>query len=206
MSPPSEISRPPVAETWEYSPEERTILLRAAHESVLAAAEGRALASPIPSGHLAEPRGVFTTLYQAEMLRGCVGFPLPVTPLFRAVLETARAAAVEDPRFAPVTLREAREIKISLSVMSALRRVSPEEVEAGRHGLLVSDGPRRGLLLPQVAVEHGWDRETFLQHTCLKAGLPPDHWRKSARIEVFTAEVFGDDVAQAVSKHTIDCV
>ena len=197
MSPLSEISRPPA--TWEYSAEERAILLRAARDSVRAAVERLALAPVVPSSHLAELRGVFTTLYHRGTLRGCVGFPFPVSPLYRAVVETARAAALEDPRFAPVERLELPEIKISLSIMSSLRRVAADEVEPGRHGLLISDGPRRGLLLPQVAVEHSWDRETFLRHTCMKAGLPPDRWSEGARIEVFTAEVFEDEAGASNS-------
>jgi len=144
---------------------------------------------------LMEPRGVFTTLYIGDQLRGCVGYALPIRPLYRAVGETARAAAFEDSRFWPVTPEEARELKISLSVLSPLFPIRAEQVEIGRHGLVISDGARRGLLLPQVPVEHGWDRETFLEQTCRKAGLPKDAWRKSAAIEAFSAEVFGDEGA-----------
>ncbi len=118
--------------------------------------------------------------------------PTPVAPLYRAVAETARAAAFEDSRFPPVTKDEALSLKISLSVLSRLFSIHPEAVEIGRHGLLISEEGRRGLLLPQVAVEHGWGRETFLEQTCRKAGLPLDSWRRSATIEGFTAEVFGD--------------
>jgi AmmeMemoRadiSam system protein A len=146
-----------------------------------------------PSPHLSEPRGVFTTLYLKNALRGCVGYPVPNVPLYRAVMETACAAAFEDPRFSPVTLAEASELKISLSVLSSLQAVPAETVEVGKHGLVISQGACRGLLLPQVAVEHGWDCITFLEQTCRKAGLPLDAWRSGARIEVFTAEVFGDD-------------
>jgi uncharacterized protein len=142
---------------------------------------------------LVEHRGVFTTLYLGGQLRGCVGYALPIQPLYRAVGETARAAAFEDTRFRPLTPEEAPELKISLSVLSPLFPIAPGEVEVGRHGLLISDGIRRGLLLPQVPVEHGWDRETFLAQTCRKAGLPEDAWQKSTTIEAFTAEVFGDD-------------
>lgn len=142
---------------------------------------------------LMEPRGVFTTLYIGDQLRGCVGYALPIRPLYRAVGETARAAAFEDSRFWPVAPEEARELKISLSVLSPLFPITAEQVEVGRHGLVISDGARRGLLLPQVPVEHGWDRATFLGQTCRKAGLPEDRWRKSAIIEAFTAEVFEDE-------------
>ena len=144
---------------------------------------------------LREPRGVFTTLYIGDQLRGCVGYALAIRPLYRAVGETARAAAFEDSRFWPVTPEEAPELKILLSVLSPLFPITAEQVEVGRHGLVISDGARRGLLLPQVPVEHGWDRETFLEQTCRKAGLPKDAWRKAATIEAFSAEVFGDEGA-----------
>lgn len=168
------------------------MLLHIAHEAILALVEGRDISFPIPCPHLAEPRGVFTTIYSSGKLRGCVGFPVASLPLFKAVAETARAAASEDPRFAPVSLAEARTLHISISILSPLSSITPSEIEIGRHGLVISDGPRRGLLLPQVPVEHGWDRNTFLEQTCLKAGLPPDAWRTGAHIEAFTAEVFGD--------------
>jgi AmmeMemoRadiSam system protein A len=192
MSLRSEPSRA-VREPQEYSAEERRLLLQAAHDSVTAAAERRAIPVDSPSAHLSKPRGVFTTLYLDGTLRGCVGFPLAIAPLYEAVIETARGAALEDPRFPPVTPQEANRITVSLSVMSPLMEIPAEKVEVGKHGLLICEGPRRGLLLPQVAVEHGWDRETFLQHTCRKAGLPADAWRQGARIEVFTAEVFGEE-------------
>jgi len=145
------------------------------------------------SALLSEPRGVFTTLHLDGELRGCVGYVAPVAPLYRAVAETACAAAFEDSRFLPVTTEEAPRLEVSLSVLSRLFPISPEAVEVGRHGLVVSLGGRRGLLLPQVAVEQGWGRETFLDQTCRKAGLPLDAWHKDATIEAFSAEVFGDN-------------
>jgi AmmeMemoRadiSam system protein A len=176
----------------EFSPEERALLLRLAHESINAAFEQREIALEAPTAHLAEPRGVFTTLYYRGGLRGCVGYVLPVAALFRTVAESARGAAFKDSRFAPVTPEEAAELKVSLSVLSPPQPIAPDEVEIGRHGLLVSLPPYRGLLLPQVAVEHGWDRTTFLEQTCLKAGLPANAWQQGARIEAFTAEIFAD--------------
>ncbi|MGA7079719.1 MAG: AmmeMemoRadiSam system protein A [Terriglobales bacterium] len=148
------------------------------------------------SALLSEPRGVFTTLYLEGELRGCVGYVAPVVPLYRAVAETARAAAFEDSRFLPVTREEGLRLEVSLSALSRLSPVPPDAVEVGRHGLVISLGGRRGLLLPQVAVEHGWGRETFLEQTCRKAGLPLDAWRKGATIEAFTAEVFSDNDAE----------
>lgn len=179
----------------EYSQEERTQLLRLAHEAIVAAVEQGALPDRSYSEHLSQARGAFTTLYLHGKLRGCVGYPLPVAPLFRTIAETARAAAFEDPRFAPVSREESRELKISLSVLSEMKVIRADEIEAGHHGLLISHAGRRGLLLPQVAAEHGWDRVTFLEQTCLKAGLPLNAWQE-ARIEAFTAEVFGDDICE----------
>jgi uncharacterized protein len=186
----------------EYSSEERKLLLQIAHESILSFLEGRDISLPAPSPHLAEPRGVFTTLYSDRKLRGCVGFPAPISPVYRAVIETARAAASEDPRFQPISLQEARALQISISVLSPLQPVSPDEIEIGRHGLVISKGAQRGLLLPQVPAEHGWDRITFLEQTCLKAGLPPDAWLSGAHIEAFTAEVFDDPGCVASSSRT----
>ncbi|MGA8540454.1 MAG: AmmeMemoRadiSam system protein A [Terriglobales bacterium] len=125
-------------------------------------------------------------------LRGCVGYAVPIAPLYRAVAETARAAGFEDSRFLPVTREEALNLEVSLSVLSPVLPIRPEAIQVGHHGLIVSQGVRRGLLLPQVALEHGWDRETFLEQTCRKAGLPPDAWRMAATIEAFSAEVFSD--------------
>jgi AmmeMemoRadiSam system protein A len=177
----------------EFSPEQRHALLAIAHEAIISTVEGRKLSPSSPSlPGLAEPRGVFTTLYLRGQLRGCVGYAAPVSPLYRAVAETAQAAAFEDSRFVPVTKEEARELEISLSVLSRLLPIQPEAVDIGRHGLVISQGVRRGLLLPQVPVEHSWDRETFLEQTCHKAGLPHDAWRKGASVEAFTAEVFSD--------------
>jgi uncharacterized protein len=176
----------------EFAPEERAVLLKLAHESILSALEGREISLTPPSPHLAEPRGAFTTIYFHGVLRGCVGYVLPVISLYRTVAETARAAAFEDTRFSPVMLEEAPLLEVSLSILSPLKSINPEEVEIGLHGLVVSDGKRRGLLLPQVPVEHQWDRVTFIEQTCHKAGLPRDAWQKGATLEAFTAEVFGD--------------
>jgi AmmeMemoRadiSam system protein A len=142
-------------------------------------------------GALLEKRGVFVTLKERGELRGCIGYPLPHKPLAAAVAEMAVAAAASDPRFSPVRLGELESVEIEISVLSVPRPVAnPEEVVVGRHGLIVSKGFHKGLLLPQVPGEYGWDRETFLDHACLKAGLPSDAWRKGARLEVFEAQVF----------------
>ena len=179
-------------EQGEFSPEERTLLLRLAHESILSALEERSISLEPPTPHLAEPRGAFTSLYLRRELRGCVGYVLPVNSVYQAVIDTARAAAFEDTRFYPVKLGEAEHLEIELSILSPPHTISADEVEVGRHGLLISMAGRRGLLLPQVPIERHWDRVTFLEHTCRKAGLPPDAWQKEAQIEAFTAEVFGE--------------
>ena len=176
----------------EFSPQERTLLLQLAHQAIVAALEQREISLVPPSPHLAEPRGVFTTLYYHGDLRGCVGYVFPVTSLYRTVAESARGAAFDDSRFAPVTRDQAPELEVSLSILSPPQPIQPEGVEIGRHGLLVKLGPYRGLLLPQVPVEHGWDRITFLEQTCKKAGLPSGAWQAGAQLEAFTAEVFGD--------------
>lgn len=176
----------------EFSQQERTLLLGLAHESILSALENREISLDPPSPHLAEPRGAFTSIYLDHQLRGCVGYVLPIGSVYRAVAETARAAAFEDSRFYPVTLDEARHLQIELSILSVPRPIAAEEVEIGRHGLLITAGFRRGLLLPQVPIEHQWDRVTFLEQTCRKAGLPSDAWQTGATIEGFTAEVFGE--------------
>lgn len=179
--------------TADFSQEQRSLLLSIAHDSILSAVERRPFADVPPEASvLLEPRGVFTTLYLDGKLRGCVGYAAPVAPLYRAVAETARAAAFDDSRFTPVTAEEAKRIKISLSVLSPLFPIHAEAVVIGHHGLVILHGNRRGLLLPQVPIEYGWDRETFLDQTCRKAGLPLDAWRKGATIEAFTAEVFAD--------------
>jgi AmmeMemoRadiSam system protein A len=180
----------------EFTPEERLILLNLAHESIVTALERRETSLIPPSPHFSEPRGAFTTIYYQGLLRGCVGYVLPVVSLYRTVAETARAAAFEDTRFSPITLKEASALEISLSILSPMRAIKPEEVEIGMHGLVVTQGGRRGLLLPQVPIEHHWDRVTFIEQTCQKAGLPRDAWQKGATLEAFTAEVFGDREAK----------
>ncbi len=176
----------------EFSAEERTLLLRLAHDSISAALQRRELSLDPPTPHLAEPRGAFTSLYLYGELRGCVGYVLPTSSVYRAVAETACAAAFDDNRFPPVTKDEAPQLEIELSILSPPQAIQPEAIEVGRHGLLITQHGRRGLLLPQVPVEHEWDRTTFLQQTCRKAGLPLDAWQKGATLQAFTAEVFSD--------------
>jgi len=185
-------SSPALAPAQEFSSEERSQLLRLAHDSISSALDHREIPLEPPTPHLAEPRGAFTSLHLYGELRGCVGYVLPTCPVYRAVAETARAAAFDDNRFLPVTPEEATHLEIELSILSPAQPIRSEEVEVGLHGLVISSHGRRGLLLPQVPVERSWDRTTFLEQTCRKAGLPADAWQKGATIEAFTAEVFGE--------------
>ena len=185
------------ASAQEFSPEERALLLRLAHGSIASAFEGREISLEPPTAHLAELRGGFTSLYRSRdgherELRGCVGYVLPACPVYRMVAETARAAAFDDNRFPPVAKEEAPQLEIELSILSRPLLIQPEAIEVGRHGLLIAWHGRRGLLLPQVSVERGWDRVTFLEQACRKAGLPGDAWQKGASVAAFTAEVFGE--------------
>ncbi|MCI4317288.1 MAG: TIGR00296 family protein [Thermoplasmata archaeon] len=155
---------------------------------------------PVPPPVFGERRGVFVTLhrYPQGTLRGCVGFPLPHLPLAEGIPRAAVAAAVEDHRFAPVSLDELDRIQVEVSVLTTPRPVvaepreeMPSAVVVGRDGLLADGWGSSGLLLPQVAVELGWDSRTFLDETCIKAGLPPDAWLDPAvKIRAFEAEIF----------------
>lgn len=162
------------------------------------ALEGHVGAGRVPPeegarGKLAAPGAAFVTLTRNGRLRGCIGYTEAVAPLFKVVQECAVAAATEDPRFPPVSPKELPSLHVEISVLTPLVPIRPEDVEVGRHGLMVEQGRMRGLLLPQVPVEWGWDRETFLDQTCVKAGLPPSAWRHGATLRAFTAEVFGEE-------------
>ena len=138
--------------------------------------------------------GAFVTLNKAHMLRGCIGNFFSHEPLYKNIQSMAIAAAVEDPRFRHVTMDELNQLDIEISVLSELETVkSLDEIEVGKHGLYVTRGFYRGVLLPQVATEYGWDRDTFLSETCMKAGLPEDDWKKPGiKIEKFSAQVFNE--------------
>jgi AmmeMemoRadiSam system protein A len=154
--------------------------------------EGRIPPEEGMQGKLAAPGAAFVTLTKNGRLRGCIGYTEAVAPLYRVVQECAVAAATEDPRFPPVSSSELPSLRVEISVLTPLFPILPEEIEVGRHGLMVTQGRMRGLLLPQVPVEQGWDRVTFLDQTCVKAGLPASAWRRGATLRAFTAEVFGE--------------
>jgi AmmeMemoRadiSam system protein A len=143
---------------------------------------------------LVQPGGAFVSLHVHGQLRGCIGTFAETDPLFRTVQQMAISAATRDPRFDQVAPEEMPEIEIEISVLSSLTPApDPAAIEVGRHGLHVERGRLRGVLLPQVATEHGWSREEFLAQTCRKASLPPDAWQLPGTvIEVFTAQVFSE--------------
>jgi hypothetical protein len=180
------------ADAFTLAPDARAELLRLARSAV-AEFVGRRAVIEDRSGRaeFAEPRGAFVTLRKRGELRGCIGFIEPVAPLGRAVIQAAIFAATEDPRFPPVAASEIADLRIEISVLAPAREIdNPRGVTVGTHGLIVERDGRKGVLLPQVPVENGWDRETFLEQASLKAGLPRDAWRRGAKISVFEAIVF----------------
>ena len=149
--------------------------------------------------HLEKKQGVFVTIKINNELRGCIGFPLPVFPLFEAVMRAADAAAFDDPRFPPLSAKELKNVKLELSVLTAPEKINvrkveeyPKKIKVGKDGLIVRFHGYSGLLLPQVAPEWGWDAETFLSQTCVKAGLSSNMWlaEKDLIIEKFQAQIF----------------
>ncbi len=142
-----------------------------------------------------EKRGAFVTLNKNNMLRGCIGYVKAFKPLEETIIDMAQAAAFRDPRFPPLVKDEFDDLEIEISVLSPIKEIeNVEEIEVGKHGIIIERGMNSGLLLPQVATEYGWDRETFLEHTCQKAGLPRDSWKKEdTTIRIFSAEVFHEE-------------
>jgi AmmeMemoRadiSam system protein A len=146
---------------------------------------------------LAEAHGVFVTLHREGKLRGCVGVIEAVGTLAATTRYAAVAAALDDPRFLPVGPEEVSNLQIEISVLSPLVDIDPSQIQVGVHGLLISRGTQRGLLLPQVAADHHWTSERFLQETCRKAGMPADAWQRGARIQAFTAQVIEEGARHA---------
>ena len=173
---------------------EKKALLALARETIRGRfTPGKRPAPPVAGEACAEKRGVFVTLHRDGELRGCIGYPLPMKPLWEAVQEMALAAAFEDPRFPAVGAGELGALDIEISVLTVPQEVSgPGDVQVGRDGIIVSKGFQRGLLLPQVPVEQGWDLEQYMSWGCRKAGLAPDEWRRMVQIETFQAVVFGE--------------
>lgn len=175
------------------SEEEKKVL----HRIAKAVIENKTKGKPVPdfkidSPVLKENRGAFVSLHKKGQLRGCIGYIEGRGPLHKTIEEMAEAAAFRDPRFLPVVERELSELDIEISVLTPLRKITDvNEIEVGKHGIYIKKGWNTGLLLPQVATEYKWDRKTFLEHTCQKAGLPSNAWKeKDTEIYIFSADIF----------------
>jgi len=173
--------------------DEQLQLLRLARETLAFHLGAGPAPEPVHLAHPDQHSGAFVTLHVRGDLRGCIGHPGSRRPLDEVVSACAIAAATEDHRFPSITARELPDVTIEISVLTPMTLVRDvSEVEVGRDGLVMEMGFRKGLLLPQVATEYGWDRETLLSHTCLKAGLPADAWKGGATIYRFQAQVFSE--------------
>jgi AmmeMemoRadiSam system protein A len=181
------------------SPADKKLLLQVARDSIAAHLQGKAV-TPVKatSPVLEEPRGAFVSLHRRGQLRGCIGYIEAIKPLLETVREMAPAAAFQDPRFRPLQADELADLEIEISVLTPLKLIkSTDEIEVGQHGLYIVRGLNRGLLLPQVATQYHWDRQTFLGQTCNKAGLPGDAWKDpGTQIFIFRAEIFADHSPQ----------
>jgi AmmeMemoRadiSam system protein A len=175
------------------SESDRQLLLRLARDTITAHVTGVQALAPDLAGVLARPGAAFVTLHARGDLRGCIGHLEVDEPLGRVIPRCAIGACSRDPRFAPVSAAELPAIDIEVSLLGPMETITgASDIEVGRHGLVVESGWQRGLLLPQVALEWNWDPETFLTHTCRKAGLPADAWKTGAKLWRFEAEVFGE--------------
>ena len=175
--------------------QQKKTLLRIARATIEKVTAGK----PCPSFEFDDPlfreeRGAFVTIHKNGDLRGCIGYVRAIKPLLETIIEMAEAAALHDPRFHAVQYDEVKELGIEISVLTPLRKIEQvDEIQVGVHGLMLENGFSSGLLLPQVATEYNWDRKTFLEHTCMTAGLDRDTWKdKNTKIYVFSADVFSE--------------
>jgi AmmeMemoRadiSam system protein A len=178
---------------FQLTDDDQRLLLQIARNAVRSYLLGRPPRLPeVPPTVLTEPLGTFVSIHKGQDLRGCIGNIHPAGPLYRSVAECAIGAAVGDPRFMPLSAPELPEVEFEISVLSPLERVDDiREIQVGKHGLVISKGTARGLLLPQVATMYNWDRDRFLQETCRKAGLRVDDL-KNATVQSFSALVFDE--------------
>ena len=182
-----------IAMTAAFSPEQRRHLLAAARQAIEDTLAGKPIRALPLDGAFGRRGGLFVSLHKHGDLRGCIGYPSTDDPLGATIGECAVAAATGDPRFPRVTAAELPDLDIEISVLTPVEPLAdPSDIIIGRDGLVIEHQHRRGLLLPQVATEYGWGRETFLSQLCLKAGLPRDAWKHGARLFRFQAEVFGE--------------
>jgi AmmeMemoRadiSam system protein A len=179
----------------DLSADDKKELLRIARDAIAAGLKNKAMPPPrTSSGAMNELCGAFVTLHLLGGLRGCIGYIEPRFPLRETIEEVAQKAALEDPRFPPLTIKELERVEIEISVLSPLKKVTDvNEIIVGTHGLVIDAGYTRGLLLPQVATEWGWGRGQFLSQTCRKAGLQADAWKQDkVTIYSFTSAVFSE--------------
>ncbi|MGD9848803.1 MAG: AmmeMemoRadiSam system protein A [Desulfuromonas sp.] len=179
----------------QLNPREQQMLLEIARSAIgQYLAEGELHIVPCEERRLNLKRGCFVSLKLKNQLRGCIGNFQSEQPLYKNVAEMALAAATKDPRFYPLGAQELGQCRLEISVLSALEKISNlDQIEIGRHGIYLEKDFYRGVLLPQVATEHGWDRHSFLDQTCIKAGLPTSAWRdEDTDIYIFSAQVFGE--------------
>jgi len=175
--------------------DEKKFLLTLVRDVITCNVEGKVYpAADSYSETLQKKFGAFVTLHKKKALRGCIGYVEGMRPLQQTIAELAVAAAFEDPRFPPVQKEELQDLQIEISILSPLKIIkSIDEIEIGKHGLIIEQNFFRGLLLPQVATEYNWDTTTFLKQTCLKAGLPEQAWKdKNTIIKIFSAEIFSE--------------
>lgn len=180
----------------KLSAEDKRTLLALARKVIQAKCSGSSFDPELPvSPVLKEKRGAFVTLNKQGQLRGCIGYIEGIKPLYQSIIEMAEAAAFNDPRFSPVQMDEVDDLEIEISVLSPLRRIKNfDEIEIGTHGIFMKKKYAQGLLLPQVATHYNWDRKTFLQQTCMKAGLPSGCWTDpDVEIWIFSASIFSEE-------------
>jgi AmmeMemoRadiSam system protein B/AmmeMemoRadiSam system protein A len=177
---------------FSLAAEEKKELLRLARTAVEQfVKEKKIIDYQTQNSNFINKKGAFVTLKKSGHLRGCIGFIEPVLPLYETIIRASVYAAVQDPRFPPVSPEELKDLQVEISVLTPLERIhDSRRIQVGKHGLIISKNGKKGLLLPQVPVENNWSREEFLSHACLKAGLPEDAWKKGAELYVFEALVF----------------
>ena len=179
---------------YNLSEKEKSILLQTARERITSSLEKRKPVYSDPTQNLLIPCGAFVTLQKQKALRGCIGHITGTAPLFDTIKDISYSSGFQDPRFSPLSLSELNDIDIEISVLSPMKKISSiEEIETGTHGLYIIKSGRSGVLLPQVPVEQQWDRDTFLTHTCYKAGLDGECWKDpTTEIFIFSAIIFGE--------------
>jgi uncharacterized protein len=180
--------------SFTITEDDKQVLLTTARRSIENKLHGGTEQMPPPTEILQEKCGAFVTLKKQGKLRGCIGHMTGVQPLHAAVAELARSSAFHDPRFPPLAAEELDKIDIEITVLTPLEEISdPSVIEIGKHGIYLKRGGSSGVLLPQVAVEQGWDRNTFLEHTCRKAGLPGNCWKdRETKLHIFEGIIFGE--------------